>query len=324
MSAIEPSPLPPAIDAELQSFLALIAGIEADEPADPAHPLARRRRIGERVAQALPQGPTLAVRRQDLDCPAPGGHAIALRLYHPGPPSGTPAGLMVYFHGGGWTVGDIASHDKLCARLAHETGWQVASVDYRRAPEHPYPAPLDDCWQALQWLLAQPRQGPGAAGRPVALGGDSAGAHLALGCAMRAVQQGGPAIDRLLLFYPPVRPDTDTPSMRQFAQGPGLTAAAMRAYWQAYAGAAPADDPMLDLTRWRRLAELPPAVVMTAECDVLRDEGEAYAQAWRQAGGRVTLMRARGMTHGFARMLTASAAACAHVRDACRALLQAR
>lgn len=309
------------IDPELRAFLDVIAGIEGSVPEDRVDPLGRRRRIGELVAQALPPAPETGLQRRDLQCPMPAGHAVPVRLYLPAG-SASPRRLMPYFHGGGWVVGDIASHDRLCAALAHETGYAVASVDYRRAPEHPYPAPLHDCWQAIAWLLRHAALWGGRPDAAIALGGDSAGAHLALGCAMMALQADGPEIDRMLLFYPPVLRDADTASMREFGDGPGLTRAAMRAFWQAYAGepSRNADDPLLHLPLWPRPAELPPSVVMTAECDVLRDEGEAYARQLAQAGATVTLIRAEGMTHGFARMLTASRAAAAYVSKACEAL----
>ena len=309
------------IDAELARFMQRIDAIEASVPQDPADPLGRRRRIGERVADALPPGPALDVARRDLVCPAPAGHGVPVRLYLT--PADGPRKLMPYFHGGGWVVGDIASHDRLCARIAHDTGYVVASVDYRRAPEHPYPAPLEDCWQAIAWLLRHVDAWAGAAGAPIALGGDSSGAHLALGCAMRALRAGGPAIDRMLLFYPPVLRDAGTASMRQFGAGPGLTQAAMHAFWQAYLGDAEgnADDPCVHLPLWPRPAELPPAVVMTAECDILRDEGEDYARQLRQGGAKVVMIRAAGMAHGFARMLTASRAATGYVSTACAALV---
>ena len=308
------------IDAELARFMRRIASIDASVPEDPSDPLGRRRRIGELVADALPPGPQLDVQRRDVEFRPPAGHIVPVRLYLP--PATGPRKLMPYFHGGGWVVGDIASHDKLCARIAHETGYAVASVHYRRAPEHPYPAPLQDCCQTIAWLLQHAELWEGEGDAPIALGGDSSGAHLAVACAMRALLAQGPAIDRMLLFYPPVLRDADTASMRQFGHGGGLTQAAMSAFWQAYTGDPDdhADDPCVHLPLWPRPAELPPAVLVTAECDILRDEGEDYARQLWQGGAKVVMIRAPGMAHGFARMLTASRAAAGYVVQACGAL----
>jgi len=310
------------LDAELHAFLQKVSNLDASLIDSGLDDTQRRRHVSELIALALPSPPDMGVARRDTYIGA-AGREIPVRLYLPPGGQATRRRLMVYFHGGGWMVGSVATHDALCAQLALELGYVVASVHYRRAPENPFPAPLDDGWEAVRWLSKHGGLFGADPQTPLALGGDSAGAHLALGCAMQASDQGDPAIDRLLLFYPPVHRHADTPSLREFDRGPGLSTATMRHFWDAYIGDPHkhADDPRLHLDLWTRPASLPPAVIMTAACDILRDEGEAYAHRLAEGGLKVVLLRAAAMPHGFARMLTASAQARAHVRQACVELL---
>ncbi|OZI29743.1 hypothetical protein CAL29_16570 [Bordetella genomosp. 10] len=283
----------------------------------------RRRQASEQAAALLPKLAHRGLTRTDVYAVA-AGREIPVRLYRPAAAAGRRAALMPYAHGGGWVVGSIATHDTLCAELAVRTGYVVASVHYRRAPEHRHPAQHDDLWDAVAWLLRHAAALGLDGDAPMALGGDSAGAHLALGCAYRALREAPGRYDRLLLFYPALDPAMSSGSARRHAEGPGLTRAAMRYYWEALlGGAAPRRSQRLalPLTWPRRGPALPATVLVTAETDMLRDEGEDYARRLQAAGVRVAHWRAPGMVHGFARMLAASPAARRQVRRACRALL---
>jgi len=241
---------------------------------------------------------------EDLVAPGSGGD-LRVRVY-------TPAGrgpwpILVYFHGGGWVVGNLQTVDALCRTLASRTPCVVVSVDYPLAPEHPFPAALDACYAAAAWAEAGAQELGGAeagGGRPrVAVGGDSAGGNLAAAVALMARARGGPTISHQLLIYPVIANDFDTPSYKDNAEGFGLTRDGMKWYWDLYtSGAHEALDPRASVLREPDLSDLPPALVITAEHDVLRDEGRAYAQALSEAGVEVRALDYDGMIHGFFRM----------------------
>lgn len=315
------------IDPELQQVLREVAAIEAASRDWMLPDPERRRRVSELSAQCLPVPRLRGMQRIDAYAGA-AGREIPLRIYRSARAPERPR-LMPYFHGGGWVVGSIATHDALCAELAERTGYMVASVHYRRAPENPHPAQHEDAWEAMDWLSRHAGLLGADAASPMALGGDSAGAHLALGCALRAEHEAAGRIDRMLLFYPALdpAPPADAPtgggSAQAYRDGPGLTRAAMDYYWDALLGGVPpaqADSLALPM-RWPAAQRLPATVLVTAEIDLLRDEGEAYARRLAAAGVAVRHWRAAGMVHGFARMFTASAAARGHVRRACRQLV---
>lgn len=311
------------IDPHLLAVSAQLAEIEAQFAHAPLPDAERRRAISEEAAARVRAPRRRDVKVSDHFVGAP-GREIPIRVYVSKKASPSTR-ILAYFHGGGWMVGSLNTHDTLCEALAAYTGYAVASVHYRRTPENPYPAPLDDCQAAILWLARHAHLWDARADT-IAAGGDSAGAHLAMACAVRAIQEsavpGTPAIDRLLLFYPPINTDANTDSCRLFGTGPGLTNAAMANYWQRLRGDATdtPDDPLLYPARWPDLAQMPPTVLYTASHDLLRDEGEAYAEQLRQAGVPVVQVRARGMIHGFARMLYASPTARRYVRRACEAL----
>jgi len=278
----------------------------------------RRRQVSERAAALLPVPRRRSVTRTDLYATVD-GREIPLRLYRAAGKSGSaPARLMPYAHGGGWVVGSIATHDTLCTELAAQTGYAVASIHYRRAPEHPHPAQHDDLRDAIAWLRRHAAALALDVAGPIALGGDSAGAHLVLGYAERARREAPGLVDRMLLFYPALDPALASASAGTYAHGPGLTREAMAYYWDALLGRAATRTGALPLES--PVAGLPATVLVTAELDLLRDEGEAYAHRLAAAGVPVVCWRAQGMIHGFARMHAASAAARAHVRRACRML----
>ena len=213
---------------------------------------------------------------------------------------------MAYFHGGGWVLGNLDSVDAVCRQLALDAQARVVSADYRLAPEHRYPA-------AVQDTLAVTR----AAGAD-AVAGDSAGGNLAAIAARHEAAR----LKAQLLIYPVTDAGVNTPSYAEFADGFGLTAAAMRRFWEVYLDGADGLQPDASPLRAQELGGLPAAYVLSAECDVLRDEGEAYAGALREAGVAVTLDRRAGALHGFWRWQT-TAYARAAVADAGRWLRSA-
>jgi len=233
---------------------------------------------------------------RDIGVPSAAGE-IPVRLYRPhGAEVGAP--LVAYFHGGGWAMGGLDSVDPVCRALATAAGAVVASADYRLAPEHPFPAGLDDCLATTRWLAAEAGSLGGDPAR-LAVAGDSAGGNLATVVARHLRD----VIRLQALIYPVCDAALDTPSYRDFAEGYGLTAEGMGLYWGLYLGGREGFDPDASPLRAQDLAGLPPAVVLTAECDVLRDEGEAYAAALRSAGVDVQLRRYDATVHGFWRWL---------------------
>jgi acetyl esterase len=232
-----------------------------------------------------------------------GADGVPIRVYRPLEPSGTNAAL-IYYHGGGWVIGSVETHDGVTRALAARTGCVVVSVDYRLAPEHPYPAAVDDSWTAARWVLAQAAE-LGIDPARVGVAGDSAGGTLAAIVARKGRDAGTPFAAQLLL-YPVASPRTDSESWSLFGTGYGLTREAMLWYWRLYldrvAMEDALDDPDISLLAPGSLAGLPPALVVTAEADILRDDGEAYAARLAAAGVATETCRWPGMNHGFVRM----------------------
>jgi len=225
---------------------------------------------------------------------------IPVRVYRPNLVKPLP--ILVYFHGGGWVLGDIEGYDPVCRALAMASGCIVASVEYRLAPEHPYPAALEDCYNVTKYIAENAQEFDADAER-LAVGGDSAGGNLAAAVTLLAQETGGPEIQFQLLIYPATDYSADTGSMQEFADGHFLTHAAMRWFWQQYAGGAENGlKYWISPLKATSLSGLPPAFVITAECDVLRDQGEAYAQRLEDAGVPVRLKRYDGAIHGFFNM----------------------
>jgi acetyl esterase len=235
---------------------------------------------------------------RDLTIPSPAG-PIPARLYIPGP--GSAYALFILFHGGGFVLGGLESGDNMARFICKRAGCAVLSVDYRLAPEHPFPAAVEDAYASAQWasehaaeLNADPTR--------LLVGGDSAGATLSAVVSQLSLQRNGPPIAGQVLFYPSTDSvSLDTPSFRDFGQQPlGLTRADIDWFLDQYLPdrsmrADPAASPMLA----DDLHGLPPTLLVTAEFDVLRDEGEAYARCLQAAGVPVRLMRCSGMIHGF-------------------------
>lgn len=212
-------------------------------------------------------------------------------------------GVMVYYHGGGWVVGSIDGYDTLGRKLAERTSCAVVLVEYRLAPEHRYPIAVDDSYAALEWTSENLER---IAGRsvPLFVAGDSAGGNLAAVMAQLSRDRGGPAIALQVLIYPVTDADFERPSYTDAENQLLLTKEAMLWFWDHYApDAAERREPSASPLRAENLQGLPPAVVLTAEHDVLRDEGEAYAERLKEAGVPVELKRYAGQTHGFFSLL---------------------
>jgi acetyl esterase len=296
--------MPMPIDPDLEAFNTRVA---AAVPRSDASPLSRRVR-SEVIARRFPF-PADGVARDDHWIGL-AGREIPVRLYRPRP-GRLPA--LVYLHGGGWVAGSIASHDGFCGALARDAGIVVANVHYRRAPENPWPAPNDDAYAALAWLAAQADILDIDAGR-IAVGGDSAGAHLAIGAAIEARDRGTPSVAWQLLIYPVVEPDFDTPSYRAHAVTPTLTAGDMREFWLAYLPDGGGDARAVP-TRGS-LEGVAPAHIVVAGHDPLHDEGLRLADKLATAGVHVTTADAESLAHGFIRAAPFVAAA----RDAVAAM----
>jgi acetyl esterase len=271
------------------------------------------------TAEMSGPGPQVAEVR-DLEAPGPGG-PIPVRVFRP--EGAGPLALVAYLHGGGWVIGSLDGFDPLCRALANESGAVVASIGYRLAPEHPFPAAPDDARAALRWLhehAAELGADPGRMG----VAGDSAGANLATVAARRLRDEGDSPLRFQALVYPVCDSALNTPSYRESSEGFGLSAAGMKRFWDLYLNGADGRRPDASPLQAEDLSGLPPAFVLTVRDDVLRDEGEAYAAALEAAGVPVTLRRYDGAIHGFFRWIARteiSRRAVAEVGAALRAAL---
>ncbi len=230
--------------------------------------------------------------------PGPAG-ALAYRSYTPVDPAGEPLPALVYFHGGGFVIGDLDTHDGLCRLLANASGCRVISVEYRLAPEHKFPAAVEDADAAASWVAEHSRE-LGIDPDRIAIGGDSAGASLAAVVCQLAKQRGGPRLALQLLLYPATESGVDTPSRVAFAEGYLLEKKSIEWFFQQYVepGTDPI-DPRLSPLLAPDLAGLPPAHIHTAEFDPLVDEGKAYADKLAAAGVKVDYVCHPGMIHHF-------------------------
>ena len=215
-------------------------------------------------------------------------------------PTSPPRALVVFYHGGGWVIGGIDESEIIARFMVEKTGAGVVLVEYRLAPEHPYPAPVEDCYDALLW------SGKEAAklGVPIVVAGDSAGGNLATVCAMLARDQAGPKIALQIMMYPVCDCDMETDSYKAYGAGFVLTAPDMSWFYDHYlqGDKAKRADPLISPLRVRELKGLPPALIQTAEYDVLRDEAETYGRRLAAADVKVWIKRYQGVTHGFIRM----------------------
>jgi acetyl esterase len=233
---------------------------------------------------------------EDRTVPGPHGD-IPVRIYRPVDVTGLP--VLVWLHGGGWTIGSVECHDPITRAIANAAECVVLSVDYRLAPEHPFPAPLDDCWAALQWVAANASDFGGDPDR-IAVGGDSAGGNLSAVCALLARDAGAPQLALQLLVYPVTDGARDTESYTTNGTGYLLERSQMDWFYDCYLrDGVDSSDWRVSPLRVPSLEGVAPALVITAEFDPLRDEGEAYAKRLADAGVPVTLARYDGMIHAF-------------------------
>ncbi|MRH89136.1 alpha/beta hydrolase fold domain-containing protein [Nocardia sp. SYP-A9097] len=238
---------------------------------------------------------------EDWLVPGPNGAPeVPVRIYRPLDAEQTP-GVVVFYHGGGFVLCNLDSHDKFCRVMANEAGVLVISVDYRRAPEARFPAAADDAYAVLRWV-ADNAEALGGDPARIAVAGDSAGGNLATVAALQARDNGGADLAFQLLLYPMLDPACDTASYTENAEGYFTTAPQLRWYWQQYLNSATeADDPFANPLR-ADLTGLPPAYIATAEFDPLRDEGETYGRQLREAGVPTEIRRWDGTIHGFMSM----------------------
>jgi acetyl esterase len=251
----------------------------------------------EALAEARRQVATEPVDQvRDMLVPGPAGE-IPVRVYSPKAQSPLPA--LIYFHGGGWVLGDLESHDHVCRALANSVPCAVISVDYRLAPEHKFPAAVDDSYAATHWIANHAGE-LGVDPSRISVGGDSAGGNLAAVVSQIARDRGGPNIIYQLLIYPGTDMQMSMPSIDENAEGPLLTKAAMHWFVNHYLRSeGDRTDPLASPLLASNLRGLPPAFILTAECDPLRDEGEAYGRRLEDAGVTVKVQRYEGMPHGF-------------------------
>ncbi len=285
------------LDPQVKAVMELIAA--AGLPPNPAlTPEEARRNMV--VRSALTAGePQQVAAVVDRWIPGPGGQ-LKVRAYAPAGTGTFP--ILVYFHGGGFVVGSVDTHDGLCRAITNASGCLVVSVDYRLAPEHPFPAAVQDAYAATQWAATHGAELNGDPTR-LAVGGDSAGGNLAAVVAIMAREQGGPSLGYQLLIYPVTDYNFDTVTYTENGTGYMLSREDMEWYWHLYlASEVDGRHPHASPLRAEDLRGLAPALVITAEYDPLRDEGEAYAARLKGAGVPVVLSRYEGVTHNFVRL----------------------
>jgi acetyl esterase len=280
--------LPPQLEALRREQLA--AGVR------PVHQLSVGEAREAELAQLEAMEPEHVAEVVDRTLAGPAGE-IPIRVYLPDAPRPLPA--LVYFFGGGWVLGSLDTADAVCRRLANSVACAVVSVSYRRAPEHPFPAALEDCYAGTCWVAGDGAE-HGLDGARLAVGGASSGGNLAAAVALLARERGGPHLAFQLLVYPPLDHRAETPSMRDLPEPPFFSPDDVAWCWSHYlADAADGESPLASPLRASDLRALPPALVITAELDPLRDEGELYAARLREADVPAELVRFDGMVHGF-------------------------
>lgn len=282
------------LDPQTKALLDLMAALNAP-PLSEQTP--EQVRVGIKMQRELvPVEPEPVAQVVNRTIPGPAGE-IPVRIYTPAGSGPFPA--LVFFHGGGWVICDLDTHDGLCRSLCNGAGCVVVSVDYRLAPEHKFPAAPQDCYAATQWVAGHAAEINALPGK-LAIGGDSAGGNLTAVVAQMARDQGGPRLDFQLLIYPATDFDFDGPSMRENAEGYFLTRDDMIWFTNHYLNSdADKKNPLASPLLAADLRGLPPALVITGEYDPLRDEGEAYGRRLQEAGVAVTLSRYDGVIHGF-------------------------
>ena len=312
--------IPTDVHPEIQAFLRQVseAGLPPIQELAPEEARAQFEAGMKARLEVFPPPPVAAV--EDRELPGPAG-PVPVRVYREPDAPGGPRPVLAYFHGGGHVIGSLDTHDTIARNLCREAGCMVVSVDYRMGPEHPFPAAVDDCFAVVRWLAGHGGR-IGADPARIAVGGDSAGGNLAAVAALLARDEGGPALRHQLLVYPVTDYRCRGASYERYARGYGtLEAESMRWFQRHYLGGPDAAgdwraSPLLAADH----AGLPPALVITAECDVLRDEGIAYAERLAGSGSSCEHAPFAGMIHGFFGLLGIAGAAEEAHRRAARAL----
>ena len=287
------------LDAECRLLLDLMEQAEKDgRPKLHTLPYAEGRAAVDKMSEECEAPPPEVAASIDGTLPVPGAQ-LKIRRYRPLGVDGTSLPTLIYYHGGGWVIGNIETHDSTCRRIANRSRCQVISVDYRLAPEHPFPTPTDDALAAFRHIRDNAASFEADAAR-LAVGGDSAGGNIAAVICQACKQTGEPMPAFQMLIYPATDARRQAGSRQEFAEGYFLTKDLMDWFWAAYA---PAGTDLADLRLSPLLAAtlggLPPAFVLTAGFDPLRDEGRAYAGRLIDAGVKTTYVNYPGTIHGF-------------------------
>ena len=304
------------LDPEAKAILDALSGGEEVDPFSLPHTVIRE---GFAAMPSSAEGPEVStVEMREVDGPA---GKIPVRIYTPAGKAPRPG--IVFFHGGGFVVCDLDSHDATCRELANGADCVVVSVDYRLAPEAKFPAAPEDCYAATQWVSREAEQ-LGIDPARIAVAGDSAGGNLAAVVAMMCRDRGGPSLVHQLLIYPVTDNRFDTTSYKDNGSGYFLSANMMRWFWHHYLDSeADGDNPLASPLRARDLSGLPSATVLTAEYDPLRDEGCAYVKRLQEAGVATAHTNYPGVFHGFIGMTEQIPRARQAVEEACAALRKA-
>ncbi len=297
-----------ALSPEARDFVDKLQAL--GDPVELLTPDQARRASDERRAQSRTEPePVADVADGTIEGPA---GPLRVRIYRPD--HGTLP-VVVFFHGGGWVLCDLDSHDPTCRTIANGVGCVVVSLDYRRAPESRYPAAAEDAYAATQWVARHAGELGVDPDRLVVMG-DSAGGNLAAVVALMSRDRGGPRIAHQVLLYPVTDHDFESGSYRAYGEDHYVTGAAMRWYWDHYAPPPiDRDEPYLSPLRANDVRSLPPALIVNGECDPLHDEGVAYARRLREAGNTVEQTTYEGMFHGFFSMAASLDGAQVAVRD---------
>jgi acetyl esterase len=307
------------LDPDVVETLALLETTGIMQPWHDLTPI-QVRELTEPITEfCAPLGGPVAA-EEDRRIPGPGGE-LTVRIYQPDAPGPLP--VVVYLHGGGWVLYDLDTFNPVCRDLANAAGAIVVAVAYRLAPEHPFPAAVDDAYATVCWAAEHAAE-IGGDGTRLAVAGDSAGGNMSAVTALRCRDAGGPALAFQLVINPVTDCDLDTDSYHEFAEGMFLTRDQMRWYWDHYLS-----DPQARVHPWASplraadLSGLPPAIVYTAENDPLRDEGEAFAARLAEAGVPTVARRVEGVIHGFMNLGNASVKGAEAVAEAGAALRRA-
>tara|TARA_B100001559_G_scaffold278396_1_gene250334 strand:+ start:71 stop:991 length:921 start_codon:yes stop_codon:yes gene_type:complete len=296
------------LDPQMKNILDMLEGLNIP----PNETLTPEEAREWRKTRPAPPGPEVG-KVSEVSVEA-GGVAIPVRVYEP--VGSGPHPILVWFHGGGWVLGNIETADPLARRLCVESNCVVMSVDYRLAPETKFPGPVEDCYAVTDWASKQGDVYGGDVTR-IAVGGDSAGGNLATVISILARDNDGPSIKFQLLVYPVTDYDFDNESYRANGEGYSLTRNGMMWFWDHYlSDLSESENPLAVPIKTPDLTNLPPALVITAEFDPLRDEGEAYAQKLKENGIPVTVTRYDGVVHGFFSMAPALDKASIAIKEA--------